>query len=226
MDMTPDRWSRTCSYLAEVFGHQDDHLASLMPRAMAHGIPAIAISPDVGRFLSLLVGLSNGGRGATRALELGALAGYSGIWIARALAPGGTLITIEPEPKHAAFARREFERAGVSDRVEVFEQLAIPALESLNAESAQGTFDFILFDAIKTEYPEYFRLIAPLLKPGGLLVADNALGSGSWWIDQPPGASPERDAIDAFNRMVASDPRFEAACAPIREGVLIARRVS
>lgn len=229
MDMTPQRWTNTSVYLREVFGRQDEHLATLMDRAVQAGLPAIAVSPEVGRLLHLLTSMAGEGRGARLALELGTLAGYSGIWIARGLAPGGRLITVEYEPRHAAFARSEFEQAGVADRVDIRTGPALDVVPALADELRAGrlparAFDLIFFDALKTEYPDYFRLCKPLLAPGGLLIADNILGS-SFWIDDPPGSSPQRDAVDRFNRLVAADADFETAAVPIREGVMIARKL-
>jgi predicted O-methyltransferase YrrM len=227
MDMTPSRWSYTASYLIDVFGAQDDQLATLMPRAVAAGIPAISVSPDVGRLLMLLAGMAGRGRGhgARVAIEVGTLAGYSGIWIARGLASDGRLITIESEPAHADFAQREFETAGVSASVEIRRGAALQVLTSLAAELGPGSVDFVFVDATKREYPEYFAVLRPMIAAGGLLVADNVLGSQTWWIDAPPGRNLDRDSVDRFNRIVAADRDFETVAVPIREGVLIARRM-
>lgn len=228
MEMTPQRWANTGAYLREVFGREDEQLRTLMPRAIAAGLPAIAISGDVGRLLALLASMTNQGRGARLILELGTLAGYSGLWLARGLAPAGRLITVEFEPRHADFARAEFAAAGLAGRVEIRLGAALEVIPRIAEDFRAGRlpgpgFDVIFFDAVKTEYPEYLRVCKPLLAPGGLLLADNILGS-SFWIDDPPGSSPQRDAVDAFNRQVAADPDFEAAGVPIREGILIARR--
>lgn len=226
MDMTPQRWENTANYLHEVFGHAkggDKQLDTLMTRAVAAGLPDIAVSAEVGQLLKILSMMATRdprARGAI--LELGTLAGYSGIWLARGLPTTGRLITVEFAPKHAAFAQREFEQAGLAKQVRVVTAAALDALPSLSRELGAQSLDLAFIDAIKTEYPEYLRHIKPLLRPGGLLVVDNALGSNSWWIDSEPG--PERDAVDRFNRMVAEDPDFDAACVPIRQGVLIARR--
>ncbi len=215
--MSEARWNRTSAYLGEVFGREDPHLRQLILDAREAGLPEISVSAEVGRLLSLLVSTT----GATRALELGTLGGYSSTWIARALAPGGKLTTIELSPKHAAFAREHLERGGLSARVEVVEGAALAVLEPLLVRLAP--LDFVFIDAVKTEYPDYLRLLAGAIAPGGLLVADNVLGAGSWWIDDAPGR-PDRDAMDRFNRTLAQDERFEVAAVPIREGVLIARR--
>lgn len=223
-EMTPARWANTCAYVNEVFGREDEQLRTMMRRAVDAGLPDIAVDAAVGRLLALLVSTTNGGRGARLALELGTLAGYSGVWIARALAPGGRLVTLEPEPKHAAFARREFDAAGVGARVQVREAKALDEMPRLRREFGDGAFDFIFLDALKAEYPAYFEHAREMAAPGGLVVADNALGGG-WWIDDAPGTNESRDAVDAFNRMVAADARFDSCCVPVREGLTIARRV-
>ena len=97
-------------------------------------------------------------------------------------------------------------------------------LPRLVEELGDGGADLVFLDAVKTEYPEYLPHAKRLLRPGGLLVADNAIGSTAWWIDDPVGSNPSRDGADRFNRMVAWDAGFEACCLPIREGVLVARR--
>lgn len=213
MEMTADRWEFTENYSVEVFGSQDPHLDGLMSRAVDAGLPAIAVSADVGRLLKILVSLTAG----KRALELGTLAGYSAIWIARGLHPEGRLTTVEYEPKHAAFARREIEAAGVSDRVEVLEGAALDVLPALADKWGPESVDFVFIDAVKSEYVDYLRLVKPLLISGGLLVADNVYGTGAGWIDEGYGT-------DAFNRMMAGDPDFETTAVPLRQGVLIARK--
>lgn len=220
INMNSDRWDDTHDYLREVFGREDDHLAGLMGRAIAAGLPDIAVDASVGRLLKVLASMTRG----RLAIEVGTLAGYSGIWLARGLQPGGKLITIEIEKKHADFARQEFERAGVGERVEIRLGAAMDILPQLANELAPGSVDVIFLDAIKTEYPDYWRIVRPLIAPGGLIIADNALGSDSWWIDTP--GDPSREGANTFNRLVADDPEFEAVGLPIRQGVMFARRVT
>lgn len=218
VEMTPERWRYTSGYLRETFGREDPHLAGLMQRAVEHGLPDIAVSADVGRLLMMLTSMTRG----RLAIELGTLAGYSAIWIARGLSAGGRLITVEPDPKHADFAEAELARAGVSDRVEVRRETGVEALEALSGELAPGSVDVLFLDAVKTEYPEYFRIARPLIAPGGLVIADNVLGSSRWWIDHE--GHPDREGAHALNRALAEDAEFEAIALPIREGVLVARR--
>ena len=219
MEMTTKRWEFTSEYLREVFGGQDEHLAHLMEDAVAAGLPDIAVSADVGRLLMILTSMTKG----KLAMELGTLGGYSGIWIARGLKPDGRLITIEPEMKHLLFAQQQFDKAGVSDRVEIRHGKALDLLPAIAGEVGEKRVDVVFLDAIKTEYPEYWKHVKPLIAEGGLILADNVLGSGSWWIDDE--RSEERRAADTFNRLVAEDNDFEAAAVPIRQGVLIGRRV-
>ena len=216
--MTPARWENTERYLREVFGREDDVLRDLHEAAAREGLPDISVSADVGRLLSLLVQTT----GARHAVELGTLGGYSGVWIARALRPDGRLVTVDVDPRRSAFARAWFEKAGVSARVEIVTGAALDVLPGVLKNIGSAGLDVAFFDAVKTEYLDYFRAVRDAINPGGLVIADNALGSNQWWIDTPESA--DQRAVDAFNRAVASDPDFETACVPIRQGVLIARR--
>ncbi len=231
MDMTSQRWDNTKKYLNQVFGAPTgnaplaEQLRTLMPRAVAAGLPDIAVSGDVGALLRLLTMMACGDSASRgKVLELGTLAGYSGIWIALGLPADGRLITIEFNPVHAEFAKGEFRRAGVGEKVRVITGAALDVLPSLAQELGPGSLDLVFIDAIKTEYNEYLRLVRPLLRRGGLLVIDNALGSGHWWIDDAPG-DPSHEAVDRMNRAVAADAGFAAACVPSREGVMIARKL-
>ena len=206
-------WSFIASYSREVFGEQDEHLTGLMDEAVAAGLPNIAIGPDAGRLLKLITSMTRG----QLAVEVGTLAGYSGIWIARGLQPTGRLITIEYEPKHAEFASAQFERAGVSDQVEIEVGAGIEVLERLSSTMAPQSVDVLFLDAIKREYSDYFRIARPLVAVGGVVLADNVYGGGRGWISDGYGT-------DDFNRLVASDPDFETIAVPIGGGMLIARR--
>lgn len=211
--MTPERWSYIGDYAEDVFGQYDQHLAGLMARAVDAGMPPIAVSADVGRLLKILVSMTPG----QLAIELGTLAGYSGIWIARGLAEDGRLITIEHEEAHADFAQKEFEKAGIAEKVEIVRGAALEVLPGIADRVGEESVDFVFVDARKSEYVDYFEILRPLLKIGGLYVADNVYATSAGWIDQGQGT-------DEFNRLIASDPDFDAVATPMREGVLIARK--
>jgi caffeoyl-CoA O-methyltransferase len=113
----------------------------------------------------------------------------------------------------------------VADRIDLRRGGAEDVLDQLAKELPAGSVDVAFLDADKEAYPGYWEQLRPMIAPGGLLLADNLLGGGSWWIDEEPGTNPSRDAADAVNRMLAEDDEFTAVTVPIREGVLIARRM-
>lgn len=211
--MTPERWEFLTAYAQAVFGDEGPQLSGLMDRAAEAGLPRIAISADVGKLLQILVATTP----AMTAVELGTLAGYSAIWIARGLAEGGRLYTIEAAATHADFAEGEIDRAGFADRIEVLRGAALDVLPELTERLGVFSVDFAFIDAVKSEYVDYFQLLKPMMAHGGLIVADNVYATGQGWIDEGYGT-------DEFNRVVASDPDFDAVAVPMREGLLIARR--
>lgn len=236
--MTSQQWAGTCQYLGEVFGRTGPRdgrigtvLEALPQLARKAGLPDIAISGDVGRLLTVLTMLAMRTPEATGCIvEVGTLGGYSALWMVRGLGAAGRLFTVERDPRHAAFAQARFADAGVQDRVELIVGGAMDALPRLADKLGPASVDVIFLDADKREYVDYLRVLKPMLRRGGLLLADNALGSNRWWITDDPGAlAPEaaasRAGADVFNRMLAADPDFETACVPIREGVLIATRI-
>lgn len=213
--MTEARWKWFASYADELLGDRDDQMLTMMERAEEAGIPDWAITADVGRLLAILAA-STAGRVA---VELGTLAGYSTIWIARGMPPSGKVITIEYADKHADFAESEFAEAGLSGQIEVIRGRALDVIPSLGARFGLGGIDFVFIDAVKDEYVAYFEELKPLIAVGGIVVADNVYGTGRGWIDEGYGT-------DEFNRLVASDRDFETTLTPMRQGLLIARRVS
>jgi predicted O-methyltransferase YrrM len=199
----------TSDYLAALFAPEDATLLALREEADRSGLPPIAISPDEGRLLQVLLRAV----GARRVLEVGTLGGYSAIWMARALPPGGTLLTLEIEPAHAEFARRHLARAGVADRVEVRVGRALDILPALDGER----FDAVFLDADKEPLPTYFEWSLRLLRPGGLLVADNALWGGRVLDDRVDDEATR--AVREFNRRLATDPRVTGIVVPTHDGV-------
>jgi predicted O-methyltransferase YrrM len=158
------------------------------------------VSPALGKLLALLVQIS----GARRILEIGTLAGYSAVWLGRALPTDGKLISLEIEPKHAAVARRSIERAGLADRVEV---RVGPALDSLAKLAGDPAFDMVFIDADKPSYPAYLDWALRLVRPGGLIVADNVLRDGD--VLSPDIQDAGIQAIRTYNDRVAQDPRLD-----------------
>ncbi|MBE3561854.1 MAG: O-methyltransferase, partial [Ktedonobacteraceae bacterium] len=151
------------SAIGQLFAAEDEGLRYALAAGREAGLPAIQISPIEGKLLQLLAAACN----ARKILEIGSLAGYSGIWLARALPPDGRLITLEVNPQHAGVVRRAFEHAGVSDRAEVRVGKALDLLPQLTAE---GPFDLIFIDADKAPYPHYLEWALRLSRPGSIIV--------------------------------------------------------
>jgi predicted O-methyltransferase YrrM len=173
-------------------------------------MPTISLAPSEGKLVQLLTQLS----GAKRAVEIGTLAGYSAMHIARGLGEGGMLDSLEIDPRHAEIARSNIEAAGLSDRVRVH---IGSAAEILPALAARGPFDLVFLDADKAGYPEYSIWAAENLRPGGLLIADNAYYFGALLADDPSARAMRR-----FHEELPA--RFASVCAPTPDGLVIAIR--
>jgi predicted O-methyltransferase YrrM len=190
-------------YIEELFVPADPVLEEALRAAGEAGLPHIEVSPTSGKLLYLLARLC----GARRILEVGTLAGYSAIWMGRALPDDGTLVTLELDPAHAAVARENLARAGLADRVEVVVGPAADSLAQLAAE-AEGAFDMVFLDADKAGYPIYLDYILRLVRPGGLILADNVVRAGA--VLDPDSGGAGAVGADVFNRKLAADPRVEA----------------
>jgi predicted O-methyltransferase YrrM len=190
-------------YIDDLFAPPDDALEWAVRAAAEAGLPHIQVTPSQGKLLHVLARLC----GARRILEIGTLGGYSAIWLGRALAPGGRLVTLELSEEHAAVARASLARAGLSDRVEV---VVGPALDSLPAIEARGDglFDMVFIDADKPGYVEYLRWAVRLTRPGGLIAADNVVRGGRV-LAPDPGDEAARGAA-AFNAALAAEPGLDA----------------
>jgi predicted O-methyltransferase YrrM len=203
---------RAGDYIAALFGAEDQLLADLREEADRTGLPPIAISADEGRLLQVLLTTIS----ARRVLEVGTLGGYSAICMARALPRDGRILSIEIEEKHAVFACRYIERAGLAERVEVRVGRALDVLPSLDGEK----FDAIFLDADKEPLPTYFEWALRLVRPGGLIIGDNALWGGRVYES---GENDERTrAVREFNHRMASDPRVLGIIVPTHDGVAVA----
>lgn len=196
------------AYIERLFVPADAALAANLRRAEAAGLPPIQVSPSEGKLLSLLTRMC----GARRALEIGTLGGYSTTWIARGLAPGGTIVTLELSEAHAAVARASLAAVDVDVTVDV---RVGPAAEHLAAMAAAGEppFDVVFIDADKPGYETYLALVMPLVRVGSLILADNVIRDGAV-MDEPPPDDNARGAA-AFNRALAAHPRLEAVVVPI-----------
>jgi caffeoyl-CoA O-methyltransferase len=173
--------------------------------------PQMQVDVIEGRFLKMLVRLT----GAHTILEIGTFTGYSALMMAEGLPDDGRLITCEVNPKAEAIARRYFSESPHGRKITI---RMGPALETIKTVS--GPLDLVFIDADKANYSNYYEASLPLLKPGGLIVADNVLWSGK--VLDPKDADDH--AMVAFDRMVQSDPRIENVCLTVRDGMMLARK--
>ena len=168
------RWDQVDEYLALRLLPPDDALDAALEASTQAGLPPIQVSPLQGRLLTLVTRLA----AAREVLEIGTLGGYSTICLARGLAPGGRVVTLERSPHHADVARRNLDRAGLSDRVEVVVGAALDTLPTLPSRG-YGPFDLVFIDADKPSNPLYLRHAIDLARPGAVVVVDNVVRHGT-----------------------------------------------
>jgi predicted O-methyltransferase YrrM len=195
-------------YIEDLFTPEDPALSENLRDAAAAGLPAIQVSRNQGKLLYLLAKIS----GAKRILEIGTLAGYSTTWLARALPPGSSVVTLERERSYAQVARRNLERAGVWECVEILLGDAKDTLRHLIAGGVTP-FDLIFIDADKAGYVEYLELSLQLSHPGTIILADNVIRSGRVMEADPADAS-DRGAR-AYNTAISTHPMLESLVLPI-----------
>lgn len=218
MEMDADTLKRCQEYAAGLYAGESETQEWIGRELERRGFPAIQVSPMEGRLLALLARVAD----ATRLLEVGTLGGYSALWLLSLLPEDARLVTVEREPAHADLAREAFRRAGVADRVELIVGEAREALEELAVEGGRGEqgFDLAFLDADKRSYPVYLERMKTLLRPGGLLAADNVFWSGR--VLQEDSEDDDVRGIRQFNRVLAEDEAFETGVIPIRDGLAVA----
>jgi caffeoyl-CoA O-methyltransferase len=193
-----------------------DAIVSELMTLTRQTLPEVAtfqIAPEQAPFLTFLTRTL----GVRRAVEVGTFTGLSALSIARGLADGGQLICFDINEQYTAIAREYWARAGVADRID----LRIgPATKTLPELPTEPHIDLAFIDADKTGYPEYWELLVPRMRPGGVILVDNVLRGGR--VLQPE--DPDTSAIVAFNNIVAGDDRVEAVMVPIADGLTMARR--
>ncbi|TPI09734.1 O-methyltransferase [Mesorhizobium sp. B4-1-3] len=172
--MSSKTWTAVDDYIVSSLFEADPLLDAVLAANRDQGLPAIDVSPAQGKLLSLLVRI----RGAKKVLEVGTLGGYSTIWMARGLPADGKVVTLELEPHHAKVARSNFERAGVSDKVDLRVGPALQSLAALVDENA-SPFDVIFIDADKPNNPNYLASAMKLARPGTVIVCDNVIRDGA-----------------------------------------------
>lgn len=204
-------------YVAAHAPEPDEVLRDLAADTAAMGgVSSMQIAPDQGAFMGLLARLV----GVRFAVEVGTFTGYSSICLARALRPGGRLLCCDVSEDYTAIARKYWERAGVADRIDL--RIA-PAAETLAGLPADPPIDLAFIDADKTGYLDYWELIVPRLRPGGVLLVDNVLWSGK--VVDPAVDDADTVALRVFNDRVSVDERVEAVLLPVADGLTLARKL-
>ena len=199
------------SYLAELTAVEDDVLRNARGRAAAGGMPPV--SADSGAFLRLAARWV----GAQAAVEVGSGAGYSGVWIVRGLAPKGVLTTIEVDPDHQRLAKNTYEEAGFPGRVRSILGRALDVLPRLT----DGGYDLAFLDAVKSEYPEYLEHALRLVRPGGVILADNVLWSGR--VADPKVTDADTEGLRDYARRIAGDERLDSVILTVGDGLAVSR---
>jgi caffeoyl-CoA O-methyltransferase len=203
-------------YVVEHCSPRDDALIEIERDTEAlGGIAVMQMSAEQGALFTVLVGAL----GARLAVEVGTFTGYGAVCIARGLAPGGRLICCEVDPERAAMAVSNLERAGVAD---VCDMRVGPALETLQALPLEESIDFAFIDADKTGYSDYYDVLLPRMRPGGLIALDNVLRGGQ--VLDPDTGDESNDSMRALNDRIARDPRVEVAMVPMADGITFARK--
>jgi predicted O-methyltransferase YrrM len=197
--MTQTVWTEVDQYFTDTLMPPDPALDAALAASDAAGLPAINVAPNQGKLLYLLARL----RGARRILEIGTLGGYSTIWLARALPPDGSLITLEYHPRHAEVARGNLARAGLADRVEVRVGPALSTLTELT-----GPFDLTFIDADKENNAAYFRRALELSTVGSLIVVDNVVRGGR--VADPRSDDSTVVGTRKLMAAIATEPRVTA----------------
>jgi predicted O-methyltransferase YrrM len=201
--MDQDLWTAVDEFLAVTLIPADPALAAALSASENAGLPEIQVTPNQGKLLHLLARVL----GARRILEIGTLGGYSTIWLARALPPDGRLITLEADERHAAVARENLKRAGMTEQVELRLGLAADSLAQLLAQRA-APFDLTFIDADKENTAAYFDFAVRLSRPGSLIVVDNVVRGGKVLDADSRDASVQ--GIRRFLDAIQSDRRVTA----------------
>jgi predicted O-methyltransferase YrrM len=201
--MSEEQWTRVERFLAETIVKPDAALDAALDASDAAGLPSINVSPSQGKLLQILARLV----GARTILEIGTLGGYSTIWLARALKPGGRLITLEADARHAELARANLARAGLRDVVEVRQGPALDTLPKI-AEEKVAPFDLVFVDADKPNTPQYFAWALKLSRVGSIIIVDNVIRKGE--VANSATTDSAVQGMRRFLELAGAEPRVDA----------------
>lgn len=213
---TLDLDERLYNYLLSTSLREPDILRRLREETARHPYATMQISPEQGQFMALLVQLL----GATKTLEIGVFTGYSSLCVALALPPGGKITACDVSEEFTSVARRYWQEAGVTDKIELRLAPALETLDQLLADGQAETFDFAFIDADKENYQGYYERSLQLIRPGGLVAIDNVLWGGR--VADPQVQDNNTLAIRAFNEKLHHDEQVSISLVPIADGLTLA----
>jgi predicted O-methyltransferase YrrM len=202
--VSQDTWDDVDRYIDEHLVGADPALDAALEDSTAAGLPPIAVTPAQGKLLYLLARSI----GARAILEIGTLGGYSTIWLARAVAPAGNIVTLEADARYAEVASANIARAGFAELVDVRVGAALDSLPPLAAEQ-RDPFDLVFIDADKPNTPEYFKAALELTRPGSLIVADNVIRDGAI-VDPAECENPYVLGARRLHELLLDEPRVSA----------------
>ena len=203
-------------YLLTISLREPDVLERLREETTRDSMSNMQSAPEQGQFMALLVQLT----GARKCLEIGVYTGYSTLWVAQALPHDGRVVACDTSEEWTAIARRYWQEADVTDRVDLRLAPALDTLDSLIDADEAGSFDFAFIDADKGNYRNYYERVLRLLRPGGLVVIDNTLWSGS--VADPENQDSDTVAIRQLNAFIHQDTRVEMSLLPVADGLTLA----
>lgn len=201
--MSQDTWTAVDEYFKKKLIGIDDALDAALTNSEMSGLPAIAVAPNQGKFLQMLARI----QGAKSILEIGTLGAYSTIWLAWGLKPGGQLVSLEADQKHADVAQQNVEHAGLADHVEIIHGAALDTLPSL-INDKRAPFDFVFIDADKQNNPAYVNWALKLTRPGSIIIVDNVVRNGT--IAENNSSDPDVQGARALFDLIEQEPKLDA----------------
>ncbi|MGF1459820.1 MAG: class I SAM-dependent methyltransferase [Leptolyngbyaceae cyanobacterium] len=203
-------------YLLSVSLREHSTLAKLRAETATHVMGQMQISPEQGQFMALLIKLAN----VQNALEIGVFTGYSALAVALALPPEGRLVACDVNAEYTAIARKYWQLAGVTHKIDLRLAPAIETLQQLIEAGKTETFDFVFIDADKSNYDTYYEQALQLVKPGGLIAIDNVLWSGR--VADTTVTDNRTQRIRALNQKIVADTRVDLSLLPVGDGLTLA----
>ncbi len=199
--MDEARWTQVDQYLDEAVVGSDPALDAALADVAAAGMPAISVTPALGKLLHIVARMV----GARRILEVGTLGGYSTIWMARAVPHDGRVVTLEIDPGNAAVAAASMARAGVADMVDIRVGRGVDSLAALQAEGVEP-FDLVFIDADKRSNPDYLAWALRLTHVGSVIIVDNVVRGGA--VADSSTTDPDIQGIRRMHELIAAEPRL------------------